>query len=546
MAKAFQIKNLNFKYPNSKKRSLNNINLDIYEEEFVLICGVSGSGKTTLLKCLNPYLTPKGNLSGDIKFFNKSINDINNKSITKQIAYLSQYADEQIVCLNPIHELAFGLENLGISPSIIKLRIAEIINFFGIEKLIKKNISSMSGGEKQLLNLASVMIMQPKVLLLDEPTSQLDPIATSSFISNIKKINSELGTTIVLVEHKTDGLLEFSSRFISLKDGHIDLNCQPLDNINISSNNDVFECMPSSFKISKKICENHNLSISPAISIPEGRKFLKSIIDKSCDNKQFLNYKKNHTKSYAIELKNIWFRYSRKDIDILKNLSLKIPLGEISCILGNNGSGKTTLLSIIGKVLKPYSGKIFTDKNIKIAGLAQNPKAMFSKDSVFLDLIDTLKYTNNMYNENKISYVSDLLEISSILHKHPYDLSGGELQKVALAKILILEPNVILLDEPSKGIDPLFKSKLSKILLNLKNNGKTIIIVSHDMDFCANIVDNCALMFNGEIVAFDDPKQFFSNNAFYTTIANKISKDLCKGLVTNEDVILFCKKNLKL
>lgn len=548
MLEMFKVTDLSFRYPNSKVFTLNNINLTINEEDFVLICGSSGSGKTTLLKSLKPCISPKGEKSGKISFFGESLDKLDSYSAVGDIGYLSQHADEQIICSDAIQELAFALENLAVKPSIIKLRIAETVSFFGLDSLINKSISDMSGGEKQLLNLASAMITQPKVLILDEPTAQLDPIAANNFVNAIKKANTELGITVIIAEHDLEGLLDTCNRLIVLDKGKILLSCNPsLSDFYLSPQNDVFLSMPSSFKIFTKVCEQVRIQKRIPLSISEGRKCLSSLKLEEVEHQANTNpnYSISHENKTILELKHVWFRYKKNTPDILRDLSLKIPKAKILSILGSNAAGKTTLLSVIGKIHVPYSGKVVIKEPIKISGLSQNPKAMFYKETVLLDLKETLKHSPNENNFSKVLDVVELLNIAPLLDRHPYDLSGGELQKAALAKVLLMEPDLILLDEPSKAIDPSFKNHLIKILKALRDKGITVVMVSHDIDFCAKCADLCAMLFNGEIVTIETPKQFFSQNNFYTTSASKMSRKISKYLITDEDVISFCLEKLK-
>lgn len=551
MLEMFKVTELSFRYPNSKVLALDGINLTINEEDFVLICGCSGSGKTTLLKSLKPCISPKGEKSGKISFLGKSLSKLDSYSAVRDIGYLSQHADEQIICSDAIQELAFALENLSLKPSLIKLRIAETVNFFGLDKLLNKNVSDMSGGEKQLLNLASSMITQPKVLILDEPTAQLDPISANNFINAIRKANAELGTTVIIAEHNFEGLLDTCNRLIFLDKGKLVLSCNPLaPDFSLSSSfsgSDVFLSMPSSFKIFTKVCEKINILKRPPLSISEGRKWLSSLKFENniCQANKSLNCDTSDENKSIVELKHVCFRYKKNTPDILRDLSLNIPKAKILSILGSNAAGKTTLLSVISKIHTPYSGKVVIKEPIKISGLSQNPKAMFYQETVLLDLKQTLKHSPNENNISKISDVVELLKIEHLLDRHPYDLSGGELQKAALAKVLLMKPDLILLDEPSKAIDPIFKNSLIKILKDLRDRGITVVMVSHDIDFCANCADICAMLFNGEIVTVEEAKQFFSQNNFYTTSASKISRKISKYLITDEDVISFCLENLK-
>jgi energy-coupling factor transport system ATP-binding protein len=247
-------------------------------------------------------------------------------------------------------------------------------------------------------------------------------------------------------------------------------------------------------------------------------------------------------------------------VDVIKGLSLKVPFGKLSCIVGGNGTGKTTALSLIGGSLKPYRGTIqikgqkmtkHVDKekyNTQIVMLPQNPQTLFLEKTVRLDLYEMLEKTPLSETEKAVR-VYDMalkLEISELLDCHPYDLSGGEQQRVAMAKVLLLEPDILLLDEPTKGLDSHYKKKLASIFKKLLAEGKTILMVSHDIEFCGKYGDLCAMFFDGGVLTTNTPNHFFSGNSFYTTAANRMSRHIFENAVTTQDVIDICQRNLEL
>ncbi len=218
---AYRIKNLNFSYPRANRKALNDINLTIHKGEFITICGQSGSGKSTLIRHLKTVLTPYGEREGEIYYCGQPLIEVPHPMQVSHIGYVFQSPDNQIVTDKVWHELAFGLESLGCDNNTIRLRVAEIAGYFGIQKWFYKKVSELSGGEKQILSLAGIMTMQPDVLILDEPTSQLDPIAASDFIGTIKKINRELGITIIITEHRLEDIIPMSDRLIVMDEGRI-------------------------------------------------------------------------------------------------------------------------------------------------------------------------------------------------------------------------------------------------------------------------------------------------------------------------------------
>jgi energy-coupling factor transporter ATP-binding protein EcfA2 len=574
---AFAIEDLTFTYPLKDKATLNNINLSIGQGEFLVICGKSGCGKSTLLRHLKTTLTPHGVRRGKIIFNSKPIEEITIREQAGQIGYVLQSPDNQIVTDKVWHELAFGLESLGYDNKIIRLRVAEMASFFGIQTWFMKDVTELSGGQKQLLNLASIMAMQPLVLILDEPTSQLDPIAASDFLETIKKINRDLGTTIIMTEHHLEEVFTMADRVVVMDEGKIIANDIPqrVGEKLKSINHEMFVSMPSAMKIHSMV-EN---KLSCPITVRQGRNWInelfkqREIIYRKIDEKHEQNDGDvNEGKTYktlfkredkdldqvAIKLKEVWFKYDKNLPDVVKDLSLEVRKGRLYCVVGGNGTGKTTTLSIINGINKPYRGKVeIYGKDIRkmsskelftnnLGVLPQNPQVIFVKKTVELDLYEMLSRTKLSKEEKKkrVTSIAKLVEIEELLSMHPYDLSGGEQQRAALAKILLLEPKIILLDEPTKGLDGHFKEKLYGILRRLLDHGATIVMVSHDIEFCAQYADECALFFDGNIVTCDNPNKFFSGNSFYTTSANRMSRHKFENAVTCEDVISLCKINM--
>lgn len=553
-----RIENLNFNYIEESKSTIENLSLNIDQGEFVVICGESGSGKTTLLRLLKRELQPHGNKWGNIYYKGKKIEELNDRTSASDIGFVMQNPENQIVTDKVWHELAFGLENMGVPTPIIRRRVSEMAIFFGIHEWFDKNTAELSGGQKQLLNLASIMVMQPEILILDEPTSQLDPIAASDFISTLVKLNQDLGLTILLVEHSLEEALPVSDKVVVMEEGKIILNDKP-ENIGqglkeINSNHKMLLALPTPIGIFNGL---DGKGKSP-LTVRSGRDFLsnnyKNEITKLERN---LPKDKEQNPENIVELKNIWFRYERDLPDVISGGDLKVEKGEIFSILGGNGSGKTTLLNIISGQNKPYKGKVLIrGKKIKdyrgkelykhnIASLPQDPETVFLKNTVKKDYEEmgkVMDYKSSEINDY-ILEIAEMLSITKLLDKHPYDLSGGEQQKAALGKILLLKPKILLLDEPTKGIDSFAKETLKDILFDLKKQGVTIIMATHDVEFASITSDHCGLFFNGEMTSVDDPVSFFSNNNFYTTAASRISRHMYKDTITSKDVIEICKLN---
>ncbi len=532
----FRIENLSFSYPEKDNLAISNIDLTINKGEFIAICGKSGSGKSTLLRHLKPTLTPHGNKLGNIIYKDNDIGELNKEEEVK-IGYVFQNPDNQIVTDKVWHELAFALENLGYDTGKIRLRVAEMASFFGIENWFYKNTNELSGGEKQILNLASIMAMDPDILVLDEPTSQLDPIASREFLDILKRINEDLGTTVFISEHRLEDVIPISERLVVLEKGIKIFDGDIRESAEVLKNNEIFYSFPSSMQIYNGL-ENQG---SMPINVKEGKSFISNYLkDKTTRNLSVKNIEK--TKD-IIETKECFYRYERNGEDIVKNLNLKIEKGKIHSILGGNGTGKSTSLFVMSGVYTPYRGKILINgediknakKKTKILMLPQDPQTIFINNKVLDEL-----YSLNI-SENKIEEMVDFMELNNLLEYHPYDLSGGEQQKLGLAKILLQEPEILLLDEVTKGLDGYFKDKLGNYFKELANNGTTIVLVSHDVEFCAKYSDRCSLFFDGDAITTEDTRKFFSGNSFYTTKANRIIRDYNSSAITVEDVINICK-----
>ena len=562
-----RVDGLKFSYPNQLKKALNNINFSIDEGDFVLICGESGCGKSTLLRHLKPELSPHGQVSGDIYYYSQKINDYSSKQLASEIGYVLQNPDSQIVTDKVWHELAFGLENMGLDTQSIRLRVAEMASFFGIQGWFRKNVNDLSGGQKQLLNLASIMAMQPKILILDEPTSQLDPIAAKDFIDTLVRINKELSTTIIMTEHNLEDIYSVCDKVIVMEDGKVicnDTNYKVADILSGDKNHKMFKSLPTPSKIYNQLNGYLEGANKSPLTVKDCRQWLNDsmdevIITKLDDTETEINIDEKD-REIAIELKDVYFQYNKISEPTIRDLSFKVYKGEIYSILGGNGTGKSTTLSLVARQRKPQRGKIFIN-NIEmkkynnkslyennLALLPQNPQSLFVFETVREDLEEVLILQNKdrKYIDKEVKRVSKLLDIEHLLEHHPYDLSGGELQRAGMAKVMLLNPKIILLDEPTKGLDAYCKEEIGKMLMKLRDMGVTIVVVSHDIEFSARYSDRCAMFFDGSIVSEGTPKEFFLGNNFYTTVSNRIARNIFEDTLIYEDVVSLCKKNIEL
>lgn len=544
----FEIKNMTFTYAGASRPAIKDISLRIEPGEMMTVCGKSGSGKSTLLRHMKPALAPVGEISGSLTFCGRNIRELSHEEQASRIGYVLQNPDNQIVTDKVWHELAFGLESLGEDTATIRLRVAEMASYFGIQAWFHKDVAELSGGQKQLLNLASVMVMQPDVLILDEPTSQLDPIAAEEFLDTVRKINRELGTTVLLAEHRLEQVVTMSDRVVVLDDGRIIADDAPANvgAILAVKGHPMFMAMPTPMQAYGHLyqCGIGREEACPT-DVREGRNWLTALMKgKRITEVSLPDVEPQENGSPVIEMKDIWFRYSRDENDVLRDFSLSINRGELLCMVGGNGAGKTTALNIMGGIRKHYRGAV------KISGktgiLPQNPQTVFVEKTLSRDLMEVLEGhpLSGSEREKKVREMTELLEIDGLLDMHPYDLSGGEQQRAALAKVLLLEPDILLLDEPTKGLDPDFKEKLAGILTRLIEGGMTIVMASHDIEFCCRHADRCAMVFDGKVISCGAPRRFFSGNSFYTTAANRMSRHIFENAVNVEDLIRLVKNNL--
>ena len=608
----FAFEELTFRYPEAPRDALRDVSVAIEPGQFVLVCGQSGCGKTTLLRQFKSVLAPHGHQSGQVLFDGVPLADVPEREQVARIGFVMQDPDAQIVIDKVWHELAFVLESLGCDERTMRLRVAEMASYFGIQHWFHKNVGELSGGQKQLLNLASVMAARPDVLVLDEPTSQLDPIAASDFLATVHRINRELGTTVVMSEHRLEEVYGLTDRVVVLEEGRVVADGEPRavagqlhragspmalalpaaariawgvegrpgrrsgegapcsNSIEVQGSlrvEDSFLCTsmncartPSPLRrpYSSIVEEGVALQVGTPLTVREGRAWLADEVaafpphrwalpaGEACDSA---------SARVAVELRGVWFRYERDGADVLRGTTLTVPEGSLFAVVGGNGTGKSTMLRAICGVARPYRGKITVlGRRLKdwkraelfrggVAMLPQDPLNLMVKKTVRGDLEEMLdgRGLTAEQRTGAVREVAALTDIVPLLDAHPFDLSGGEVQRAALAKVLLNEPRLLLLDEPTKGLDAFFKEKLAALLRSLTARGTTVLMVSHDVEFCASYADRCALFFDGDAVTTNPPRRFFASNSFYTTAANRISRGLFENAVTVEEVVELCR-----
>jgi energy-coupling factor transport system ATP-binding protein len=546
-----ELKHVSFSYPSADKAAIEDFSLIVEKGQFVVLFGPSGSGKSTVLRMLKKEIQPHGVLKGELIINGQSL-DQNGES-SSRVGFVFQDPENQVVADDVLHEIVFGLENMGVITNEMRSRVAEMVHFFGAESLLHRKTHELSGGMKQQINLASVLLMQPDILLLDEPTAQLDPVSAREFLDMLIRLNEEFGMTIILAEHRLDDVFTIADKIVLLKNGKCIAEGEPKQVIETIWNSPERTFVPSIPALYLSTTKKENRRDIP-LSVKEGRRWIQelNLIGQSKEDRFHTEIQDKK----LIEVKKLLFRYRKEGDIVLNELDFTLNKGDIYALLGGNGSGKSTLLKILVGILKPINGRItLMDKPLKawksleivkkIGYLPQNPKIFFVHDTVEKEIQETMQKWS-ITNQAEVNNLLQRLGISHLLHNHPYDLSGGELQKAALACVLLRKPDILLLDEPTKGLDPISKDSFSKILHNLQEEGMTVIMSTHDIEFAAVNATKCGMMFQGNITSENEPKEFFKGNFFYTTMVQRLFRNLPKKeIVTLEEAISLCRSEGK-
>lgn len=463
---AIEVRGLRFAYPGAEAPVLDGLDWSVPQGAFALLVGGTGSGKSTLLSLLKPEISPTGECAGELRVLGESVADMDVRAFAERVGYVFQDPENQIVCETVWHEMAFGLENLGMSRDEMRRRVAETSYFFGLEDWLHRDTDTLSGGRKQLLSLAAVLALRPRVLLLDEPTSQLDPVAEKNFLHALFRVNRELGCTVVVATHQPRPMLEYATCAYRIEGGRV---CEVVDLASLGSREGLLaldSCWPAQVA-----------ATSAAAAIREG-----------------------------------WFRYDRASGWVLRGLDAAFSAGAVHAVVGGNGCGKSTMLSVLAKTVKLQRGHMERGAG-SAALLPQNPKALLVAETVRDELMEWASTCG--YDEAAARERAASLGLSGLDGRHPYDLSGGQRQLLALAKLLLIGPELLLLDEPTKGLDLASRRIIARALRDHAKTGGTVIMATHDLDFAEQVADDIAMMFDGEIACMEPPTDFFADNVFY-------------------------------
>lgn len=576
-----QVEQLTYFYPDASRPTLDGINWQVQRGEFVLLVGTSGSGKSTFLRALNA-LVPEfygGKIAGRVQFRGGALykpGQRNNSVVARHVGMVFQDPERQLVMTEVEREIAFGLENFGVEQREMGRRVAEVMSFFDLTELRNKRTADLSGGEKQRVAIASVMALQPDVLLLDEPTSQLDPGHAQEILDLLKRLNDELGTTVVLVEQRLDRVLHLADRITALHQGRIEYDGAPTGFAQYAA-----EHQPDLLPPVTKVFVEAGSSELP-LTVKEARKMvmgmhstalqqLRDTAEQAQARSQnakgglsllWMNVKRMLGRADAdagtvlLQARQVRFAYP-KQADVLKGIDAQVYQGEITAMLGANGTGKSTLLRHFAVLLRPDMGKVTvlgTDTETldaadlagRIGYLSQNPGDYLFHETLWQECEFSRKLVGlsvgDEHAEREIAEVLNRLGILGYRDSNPRDLSGGERQRAALATVLVQKPQVLLLDEPTRGLDAGQKERLGHWLQGFTADGGTVVLITHDMEFAAEYAQHVMLIDDGVVVAEGTPQEMFTRGMFYSTQVARVFRDINHAAVRTGDGIELLKE----
>ncbi len=475
---ALEARGVTFRYPQVgaalAPEVLRGADLVVPEGAFCLLTGATGSGKTTLLRLAKPEIAPTGELGGTIRVFGEDVSSLAADAARSagMVGYVFQSPQNQIVCDTVWHEMAFGLENLAVPEAEMRRRIAETCYFFGMEPWFRKATAELSGGQRQILALAATLAMRPRLLLLDEPTSMLDPIAERQFLSLLFRANRELGVTVVVATHQPGPMADYATMALRVESGRV-------------------------FEVPLGGLGDDGLAGVPAVRDARGgsRPLGPSVV----------------------AVRDAWLRYDRHSPWVLRGLVLDVREGEVRAVIGGNGSGKSTLLGLVAGVRRAQRGGVRNSLGGSQALLPQDPKALLSCETVGEELLAWAPGGRGGAARYGMPEVRSVLarmglDADAVLTRHPYDLSGGQQQLVALAKLLLVAPRLILMDEPTKGLDATSREAVARMVLESREAGATVVVATHDIGFARAVADSVTMVFDGQATVTEPTGQFLEGS----------------------------------
>lgn len=547
-----EIQNISYYYPEKQFPALKNINFSLAGGEFILLAGGTGSGKSSLARVLAGLIPDfyGGKFKGRIFFNGKELRKAESHFLCSKVGMVFQDPEKQLIMTSVEAEIAFGLENLGLPQPEMLRRVAEVMSFLDLTHLKHEFTANLSGGQKQKVALAAVLAMKPSILILDEPTSQLDPLSAEEFLNLIERLNKELGYTVLLIEQRLERCIHMADRLVLMDKGEIICNKPAAEAVRWQAAHKQPFIPPVAHFFAKI---DHP---TVPLTVKEGRVALHEIIaaqptlicsPPSSPNRPGLNKTKKGIRiTPLLEAEDIWFTYPRGR-EALKGVSLKVDPGDFAVIMGGNAAGKTTFLKLAAGLLKPDRGRVFvggTDTRAaalpelarNIGYLSQNPNDYLFQDSVEEELLFTMR---NFGTEDTGLVESTLIKLglAELSKINPRELSGGERQRAALASVLVSQPELLLLDEPTRGMDYVLKGELGILLTELNRQGMTIVMVTHDVEFAAEYAKRIILIFDGQIVNDDSTHQVMGDSLFYSPQMARLFKGFADNVLTVREAL---------
>jgi len=530
-----RIRELNFTYNGADKPALNNINLTIEDGQFVLLTGASGGGKSTLCRCFNG-LVPHfygGKISGKAEVQGMDILETPPKELATKVGMVFQDPENQLVTTDVEREIAFGLENLGYPKNLIARRIEEALDTAGIAHLRFARNNELSGGEKQKVAIASVLALHPEILVLDEPTSELDPQSAEEVLRLLERLNDELGLTVILIEQRLDRVVHLVDRLLVMGGGKIIADGTPGEVMN-GDIGGLGIGLPPVIRLMREL-KSHNAALNGLpLTVKDARLRLQKVL-RGVKPVAFTDA--GASLEPVLNIDKLWFAYGERAV--LRNINLDIERGGFIAVMGRNASGKTTLVKQLNGLLKPTKGKIrldgvdtrkstAADLSRRVGYVFQNPNDHLFADTVEDEIAFSLR--NRRADEAQIARaVEGMLEefeLGRYRKSYPRNLSGGEKQRVALASVLVGEPEVIVLDEPTRGMDYVLKKKLISFLDDYRRQGNTVIMVSHDVETIAECARRVVLLSEGRVVVEGNKRDVLAKALLFSPQINRLAQAL--------------------